>query len=45
MNRRVGGGVVDESHVGGFFEGTFFVLDNSQQRICSIVCLRVGLCP
>jgi len=45
MNRGVGGGVVDESHVGGFFEGIFVVLDNSEQRIYSIVCLRVGLCP
>ena len=45
MNRGVGGKVVDESHVGGFFEGIFVVLDNSEQRIYSIVCLCVGLCP
>ena len=43
MNRGVGGGVVDESHVGGVFEGIFVVLDNCEQRIFSIVCLRVGL--
>ena len=45
MNRGVGGGIVDESHVGRLFEGIFVVLDNSEQRIHSIVCLRVGLCP
>jgi len=45
MNRGVGDGVVDESYVDGFFEGVFVVLDNSEQRIYSIMCLRVGICP
>jgi len=45
MNRGVCGGVVDEGHVGGSFQGIFVVLNNSEQRIYSIVCLRVGFWP
>jgi len=45
MNGGVGRGVVDEGHVGGFFQGIFVVLNNSKQITYSIVCLRVGFCP
>jgi len=30
MNGGVGGGVVDEGHVGGVFQGMFVVLNNSE---------------
>ena len=33
MNRGVGSGVVNESHVGGGFQGMFVVLNNGEQRI------------
>ena len=45
MNRGVGSGVVNEGHVGGVFKGILVVLNNGEQRMYSIVCLRVGFCP
>ena len=45
MNGGVSGRVVDENYVGGVFQGIFVVLNNSEKRIYSIVCLRVGFCP